>query len=401
MDQFGNIKSVRPETVVSKLVLRSIPGAYPGGKYVVTYDGVGKVTVHFDVVKTTSSQPGRIEFEVDSSRGSGILVRVGSVDTKNPVRNVRLFHADHEKLINASQVFDPLFLKDLEGTKMIRFLSWIRTNHSTAKHWADRTTTQHTTQHGVNGVAYEYMIDLCNKVGADPWITIPHLATDDYLEKLTTLFRDRLNPSLRVWLEPSNEITFNHHFSQTQWAHEQARTRSKATGKKVISYDIVAELGLRAFRMAEKVFGDDFEHRVVCVVSGQNAVLRTAKDQLERSEIGKYADVVAVAPYFSGSGKTVDEVIANTNIHLQSVIAPRIKAYTSYLRKNWPRIKLVAYEAGQHLSASGLGVELLTAANDDERMGRLYLEYFDIWRDAGGGTIAFFNDTARAGKYGD
>ncbi len=39
VDQFGNIKSVRPETVVSKLVLRSIPGAYPGGKYVVTYDG--------------------------------------------------------------------------------------------------------------------------------------------------------------------------------------------------------------------------------------------------------------------------------------------------------------------------------------------------------------------------
>ncbi len=34
-------------------------------------------------------------------------------------------------------------------------------------------------------------------------------------------------------------------------------------------------------------------------------------------------------------------------------------------------------------------------------VGRLYLEYVDIWRDASGGAIAFFNDTARAGRYGD
>ena len=34
-----------------------------------------------------------------------------------------------------------------------------------------------------NPVAYEWMIDLCNRTGKDMWITVPHVADDDYVKK--------------------------------------------------------------------------------------------------------------------------------------------------------------------------------------------------------------------------
>ncbi len=69
-------------------------------------------------------------------------------------------------------------------------------------------------------------------------------------------------------------------------------------------------------------------------------------------------------------------------------------------------VKLVAYEAGQHLVGVAGGennqrlTELFMAANRHPRMGRLYTQYLDAWRDAGGDLCAVFSSVGRFSKWG-
>jgi hypothetical protein len=55
-----------------------------------------------------------------------------------------------------------------------------------------------------NGVAWEETIRLCNTLGKHLWISIPHLATDDYVTKLAQLVLSTLEPHLKVYVEYSN-----------------------------------------------------------------------------------------------------------------------------------------------------------------------------------------------------
>ncbi len=54
-------------------------------------------------------------------------------------------------------------------------------------------------------MAYEWMIDLCNRTQRDMWVCVPHFADEHYMYQLACLIRDSLDPSLRCYAEWSNE----------------------------------------------------------------------------------------------------------------------------------------------------------------------------------------------------
>ena len=70
------------------------------------------------------------------------------------------------------------------------------------------------------------------------------------------------------------------------------------------------------------------------------------------------------------------------------------------------RLKLVCYEAGQHLVGVGGGenngelTKLLIAANRHARMGEIYGKYLDAWRDLGGDLMCIFSSVAASSKWG-
>lgn len=43
-------------------------------------------------------------------------------------------------------------------------------------------------------------------MGANAWISIPHLADDDYITELANLLKDNLRPDIKVLIEYSNEV---------------------------------------------------------------------------------------------------------------------------------------------------------------------------------------------------
>ena len=95
-------------------------------------------------------------------------------------------------------------------------MDWGHTNHSPIVEWSDRRKPWHQTQAGEYGVAMEYWIQLSNLLQKDPWICVPHQASDDYIRKMARMFRDQLDPNLTIYLEYSNEV-WNWSFQQSHW----------------------------------------------------------------------------------------------------------------------------------------------------------------------------------------
>lgn len=105
----------------------------------------------------------------------------------NPVRNLRIVPKALEGLSDRLP-FHPWFLKDLERFSVLRFMSWLGTNSDAFVPWAQRTTPAHDSQARPGGLAWEYLVLLCNQLGASPWINIHHLADDDYVRNVSTTF---------------------------------------------------------------------------------------------------------------------------------------------------------------------------------------------------------------------
>jgi len=64
------------------------------------------------------------------------------------------------------------------------------------------------------------MIELCNRQKIDPWFCLPHLADEEFIRNFTQMVKARLDPSLQIYIEYSNEV-WNGQFEQSHYASEQ------------------------------------------------------------------------------------------------------------------------------------------------------------------------------------
>lgn len=131
-----------------------------------------------------------------------------ATNPSNPVRNLRILPKALENVADR-QPFHPWVLKDLERYSVLRFMSWLGTNTDTAtvpRAWQQRVMPTADTQTGPGGVAWEYVVKLCNQLGASPWINVHHLADDDYVRSLALFLKYQLRPDVKVYVEHSNEV---------------------------------------------------------------------------------------------------------------------------------------------------------------------------------------------------
>jgi hypothetical protein len=70
--------------------------------------------------------------------------------------------------------WNPQFLKEIALYRSLRFMDWDNTNGSEREHWSQRPQKSAAKQ---NPIAYEWMIDLCNRNHADLWVTSNTLVT--------------------------------------------------------------------------------------------------------------------------------------------------------------------------------------------------------------------------------
>ncbi len=290
-------------------------------------------------------------------------------------------------------------------------MDWMRTNNATVETWDQRPTPHMQTQGGNKGVALEYMILLANKLKASPWFCMPHEASHDYVENFAKMVKEKLDPSLKVYVEYSNEV-WNFQFEQSRYASRvgQGMKLSDDPFEAALSY--YAKRSEEIFQIWEDVFGSS--DRLVRVVAAQSGNPWTSEKILGFEKAHESADALAIAPYFGGDlGKpetqnqvariSLGEIMNRCRTHMAKGHR-KVRAHAALAKKYG--LALIAYEGGQHLVGTG-GAEnnpeltaLFLAANRDPEMKTLYLQDLQGWKKAGGGLYTAFSSMGRYGKWG-
>jgi hypothetical protein len=261
----------------------------------------------------------------------------------------------------------PELLADLAPYSVLRFMDWNQTNTSNNPQ-ADWSTRKQKTQPQSEPVAFEWQIDLCNRARRDYWLNVPHEAPPDFWPKLAQLVHDQLDPSLRVYVEWSNEV-WNSGFPQNAYAASQAKALALAGGTPAIAYQVYESV--RMYEAFESVFGKG-SPRLVKVIAGQAAWTGPCQDQTTAfadatiNPKGTKADAYAIAPYFSG-----------TSIQALTTSLATIAQWTqtSFTCASAAGLPLISYEGGSDsFSAPSNGC---TTLQHDPGMHDLYTSYLD------------------------
>jgi len=388
-------------------------GHYPAGEYTVLYEGRG--TIEFANAAVVSSAPGKMIIAPNPAKG-GFFLRLTRTDPDDYVRNIRVIMPGFADTWRENP-FHPAFLKRWKGMACLRFMDWMHTNGSKISRWTDRPTPDDAT-FSAKGVALEVMIDLCNRLKADAWFCMPHLADDEYVRNFAAMVKEKLDPGLKVWIEYSNEV-WNSQFVQTRWTWEKARELGLGPAERPWEGGgmFYARRSVEIFRIWQQVFGDRRRlMRVLAWQSGNTWWMR--RIVLPHNDAGRNADALAIAPYISCnvppqgrelSAATVEKWTVDQALdYLEQQSLPRSIRHMRDTKEVADEygLLLVAYEAGQHMVGVGGGhdndamTRLFHAANAHPRMGQIYDRYFEAWAQAGGDLMCYFSSVGRWSKWG-
>ncbi len=427
LDEHGWVRSLRPGQTARTYLAWELNGAYPGGHYHVFYDGKGRLA-YGGAARRLTHAPGHDVIAVRAREG-GFWIEIKRTDPKDYIRNIRvimpggtcrgdrtvwaqgaddcppgeyLSFAEHYDEVR----YNPAFLRFLRPFSVLRFMDTMRTNGSPVREWADRARVEDATWSTAAGAPLEIMVDLANRLHADPWFTLPHAASDDYVRRFARYVRDHLAPDRKVYIEYSNE-TWNGQFPQFRYMIEQGQARHLPGDRYQQGTEYYSERAVEIFRIFEDEFGG--HQRLVRVLASQAANAWLADVILSHRDAYKHADALAIAPYF---GHYLGDPQAGTDQWSLARLFRELRGKALREAIGWMRahakvarkygVDLIAYEGGQHLAGFG-GAEnnerltrLFQRANRSPLMRPVYAHYFDAWKAAGGKLFVYY---AAPGKY--
>ncbi len=441
----------------SQYVFTLLPSVLKSGKYVILYDGEGEFRASAGT-KIRSVEPGRVE--ISMTHGGVDQLEILSIRKSkhgNHIRNIRILPIEHEKADLEQNPFRPEVIEFCKPWHCLRFMDWLVTNNSINLKWSDRKkisyytqTSPETEEIGFNpadipewkrkmgsGIAIELCIKLANLTKTDAWLCVPHLADDDYIRNMAQMVREQLDPSLKVYLEYSNEI-WNWQFFQTQWM-----IRSQLAGDLVIAgggqipwegrqkpqkfragvaEDIggdnhperIGALFRRCFKIWEDVFSDADRKRLVRVCAVQAHWPDTGRRTLEWVMKHGGCDVFSPAGYFGpneeiyarweakGAKLTADDVIKDMRQAVQ--VEKKVLTENVAIAKA-AGVGLAIYEGGQHIQPQGQAEkpynDALGAVQKHPAMYDLYRQNFDLYVEANCQMFCAFSSVGGQGsRYG-
>jgi hypothetical protein len=407
-----------------------LPNRAKAGQYVLLYDGEGEFGVG-GRTRIVSQVPGRVVLTMDHNgrtEGDNALEMIEILKSTrgNHVRNIRIVPIENEKTDLKANPFIPEILDFCKPFHCLRFMDWQETNNSSGRFWKDRKTTTFYNQRGqggdvaglggkpfpasklrfTSGCAIEYCIQLCNLTKTDGWFCVPHLADDEYLTEMAKLIKSTLDPSLKCYIEFSNEV-WNWQFQQAQVmlrskvAADLLKERNIKAWKDEAAVEFndfgvaikgegdnfperMAMLQMRTFNAFRAVFDGDSRSRLVCVGASQQAWFDVVNRTLRLVMENGGCDAFSVAGYFGpdrkiydawdakGAAITVDDIIADMKVVVETDSKKQIEDVGNLTKKH--DVLYLVYEGGQHLQPRNQadGTTYATAMAESQKHPGMY-----------------------------
>jgi len=413
----------------TKFIGKMPPQALYAGDYVLLYDGQGELR-YGPGVERVSAEPGRelLRFYPgEDGEINAALVITRSLE-QDPLRNIRILppggicrynpvwyvndaaaceepqqYLDFEHYYN-SIVFNPDYLDFIKPFSTLRFMAMSGITRNPEQHWDERPNLQEATWgggYGERGAPLEIQVALANRMHNDAWFNLPHAADDDYVRRFATYVRDHLDAGLNIYVEYTNEV-WNTAFSHSEYTQKKGIEAGYSINSVEAGFQYYVQRAGEVFAIWEDVFGG--RERFTRVLGSWDT-----RPDISRRLLGQYggykqADAIAIAPYFGGNIKgyreaqTVDRIFdlttAPDSFRSLAQVVDHVREQAEVAREYGRR--LLAYEGGQGLvdwvtrEPDQHPNPLFFAANRDPRMGPLYTELLQGWKDAGGDLFVTF-----------
>jgi hypothetical protein len=381
-----------------------------GGTYKVSFECKAKPTIKMAAstaeLKNLTGSKGKWTVDLIVPEKSEQLMLTFS-NTSGGVRDLKVMRPQQ-----SVGVFTKQFVDHVSRFTTLRFMDWGSTNGNPIEKWSDRLTLSSPSWSSDKGVPYEVMIDIANTVKADAWICVPIHANDDYIENLAKLCKQRLNPSLKLYIENSNEI-WNWGFEQAQYNLQEAKRIGPSSSD--LNWDgkandwtwparNIAKRLMKIRSIFAKVYGTDFSKTVRPVLATQivwpDNWLAEGLKYLDHNH-GTAKNVIYAfsgAPYFNlesikKDGKepnnlTKDQVLDALEHSVDTMHEwGQFKKHQDWSKKHG--VKWIAYEAGPDTFGPE-NIAAKKAAQFDPRMRKIMLKYYRKWREGGGELMNYF-----------
>jgi hypothetical protein len=381
--------------------------------WVVRYEGQGEIDF-IGALRVVQRVPGRLECEHVAQTplpDPSLWLRITRTDPGDPLRNIRILKPGSESQ-PASNVWDSAFVARWSGWAALRLMDMLSTNNSSIVRWSDRPLPEDRS-FAARGLPLELAVDLANRCQVGPWLCMPHRADDDYVRRAASLFGERLDPRLGLWIEHSNEV-WNPTFDQAAYASQQGMAQGLGKEPNVARWRWHAKRSREIFAIWSQPFaGGKRLTRVLGTQSGNAWGTR----QLLADPVVDSTDALGVSAYIgltpSGDSKPSAAEVARWPLervfeHLEQ----QLELFEEHLteQRRWCArhgLLLAGYEGGQHMVGVGDAAtrdaaleRLLTQANRDERMGLVYRRLFDRWQDAEGDLLCHFSSVSPPSRWG-
>ena len=410
----------------------------PDGLYTVLYDGEGEIRYANDA-SLLKREAGRdtIQITAGADKQLNATLLIVKSTPNNYLRNIRILppggicadnpfkrvasesecSANHYRAFNeyyAKILFNPDYLNFMKSFKAIRFMNMSGITQNNMTSWQQRPRLSQATwggKEGKRGVPLEIMVELANRLNANPWFCMPHAADDDFVKQYARYVKQHLHNDLIPYIEYSNE-TWNTLFLQGNYVREQGLKLGLDTNANRAGYRYYAQRSVEIFNSWQSVFGN--KNRIKRILAGWTVAPQISEIILSQDEAYKSADAFAIGPYFFGGHnevrgvKTLDEVFNLLTDSQYRYSLPKVLDYIKAQKVITDKygVQLMAYEGGQGLvdfkttSNVQMPNPLLYVANRDARMAELYAEFLNGWKQAGGGLFMHYTSPRTYQKYG-